>query len=59
VQKLYSKWGRLLHPYGFSFDTESVGTESPTNAEFATPAMWSMKYDTKNIPLVAFITNVA
>jgi len=59
VQKLYSKWGRLLHPYGFSFDADSVATESPTNAEFATPAMWSMKYDTKNIPLVAFITNVA
>jgi len=59
VQKLYSKWGRLLHPYGFSFDAESAGAESPTNAEFATPAMWSMKYDTKNIPLVAFITNVA
>ncbi len=59
VQKLYSKWGRLLHPYGFSFDAESAVAESPTNAEFATPAMWSMKYDTKNIPLVAFITNVA
>ena len=59
VQKLYSKWGRLLHPYGFSFDAESAVAESPTNAEFATSAMWSMKYDTKNIPLVAFITNVA
>lgn len=59
VQKLYSKWGRLLHPYGFSFDADSVATESPTNAEFANPAKWSMKYDTKNIPLVAFITNVA
>lgn len=59
VQKLYSKWGRLLHPYGFSFDADNVATESPTNAEFANPARWSMKYDTKNIPLVAFITNVA
>ena len=59
VQKLYSKWGRLLHPYGFSFDAESAVAESPTNAEFATSAMWSMKYDSKNIPLVAFITNVA
>ncbi|MFA7168331.1 MAG: major capsid protein, partial [Sphaerochaetaceae bacterium] len=32
VQKLYSKWGRLLHPYGFSFDAESAVAESPTNA---------------------------
>lgn len=59
VTKLYHKWGRLLHPYGFSFDVESVATESPTNTELATPALWSMKYDTKNIPLVAFVSNVA
>jgi len=59
VQKLYSKWGRLLHPYGFSFDADSVTTESPTNTELATSGLWTMKYDTKNIPLVAFISNVA
>lgn len=58
VQKLYTKWGRLLHPYGFSFDVANVAKESPTNTELATPALWSMKYDTKNIPLVAFISNV-
>ena len=58
VTKLYTKWGRLLHPYGFSFDVASIARESPTNAEFATSAYWEMKYDTKNIPLVAFITNV-
>lgn len=58
VTKLYHKWGRLLHPYGFSFAVDNVAKESPTNAEFATSANWSMKYDTKNIPLVAFITNV-
>ncbi len=59
VQKLYTKWGRLLHPYGFSFNVESVSKESPTNAELANPALWTMKYDSKNIPLVAFISNVA
>lgn len=59
VQKLYSKWGRLLHPYGFSFAVDNVLTESPTDAELGTSANWSMVYDTKNIPLVAFISNVS
>lgn len=58
IQKLYTKWGRLLHPYGFSIDQDTVATESPTNTEFATSGLWSQKYDGKNIPLVAFITNV-
>ena len=58
VTKLYSKWGRLLHPYGFSFAVENVSKESPTNAELATSANWTQKYDGKNIPLVCFITNV-
>lgn len=59
VQKLYTKWGRLLHPYGFSIDVDTVASESPTNAEFATSALWSQKYEGKNIPLLAFVTNVA
>jgi hypothetical protein len=59
ITKLYSKWGRLMHPYGFSLDVDSVAKESPTNAEFATSALWTQKYDGKNIPLVAFITNVS
>jgi hypothetical protein len=59
IQKLYTKWGRLLHPYGFSFDVATVATESPTNTEFANSNLWSQEYDGKNIPLLAFITNVA
>ena len=59
VTKLYSKWGRLLHPYGFSLDVATVAEESPTNTEFATSALWTQKYDGKNIPLVSFITNVS
>ncbi len=59
VTKLYTKWGRLLHPYGFSFDAGSVAKESPTNTEFADSALWEMKYNTKNIPFVAFVTNVS
>jgi len=56
---LFSKWGRLLHPYGFSLITANITEQSPTNAELANPANWTLKYDLKNIPLVAFISNVA
>jgi len=56
---LFFKWGRLMHPYGFEFNKNNVITDSPTDAEFATSANWSMKYNTKNIALVAFISNVA
>lgn len=55
---LFTKWGRLMHPYGFSITADNIVEESPTDAEFETSANWTMKYDTKNIALVAFITNV-
>jgi hypothetical protein len=59
VLDLYFKWGRLMHPYGFDFAYGNVSKESPTNAEFANSANWTMKYDTKNIPLVVFVSNVS
>ena len=59
LTNLYSKWGRLLHPNGFSFNVAGVAKESPTNAEFKNEALWTMKYQSKNIPLVIFISNVA
>lgn len=59
LTNLYFKWGRLLHPYGFSFNYLNVAEESPTNVEFANSSNWSMQYNTKNIPLVAFVSNVS
>ena len=59
VQKLYAKWGRLLHPYGFNLKVNNIVAESPTNAEFAESANWELVYDSKNGPLIAFITSVA
>lgn len=59
LTSLFTKWGRLLHPYGFSLKVANISKESPTNAEFATSANWEVKYNVKNIPLVAFISNVA
>lgn len=59
VTKLYNKWRRLLHPYGFSLAVGDIAKESPTNVEFATSNNWEQVYDGKNIPLVVFISNVA
>lgn len=56
---LYTKWGRLLHPYGFSFKHDNLSIESPANSDFADSANWEMKYESKNIPLVSIISNVA
>lgn len=58
VTKLYYKWRRLIHPYGFSFLHDNVAKKSPTNTEFATSANWEQLYESKNIPIVSFITNV-
>ena len=59
TQMLYTKWGRLIHPYGFSFASDNCVSDSPTDAEFATTANWSMAFDTKNIPIAIFKTNVS
>lgn len=56
---LYSKWGRLIHPYGFNFKSENCASDSPTNDEFAAPANWDVAYTSdKNIPICIFVTNV-
>ena len=59
TQMLYTKWGRLIHPYGFSFDSDTCASDSPTDAEFATSAKWTMAFNTKNIPIAIFKTNVS
>ena len=59
VNMLYTKWGRLIHPYGFSFNSDACASDSPTDTEFATTANWSMAFDTKNIPIAIFKTNVS
>ena len=59
TQMLYTKWGRLIHPYGFSFASDNCASDSPTDAEFATTTNWSMAFDTKNIPIAIFKTNVS
>jgi len=55
---LYHKWGRLLHPYGFSIASENFVKYSPTDTELGTSANWSMKYMSKNIPIAIFNTNL-
>jgi len=58
VEMLFNKWGRLIHPYGFSFKASNIAKESPTDAQLGTSANWEMSYESKNIPIASFITNV-
>ena len=51
VEKLYTKAGKVLHPNGISILAENIVEESPTSAELATSANWSLKFNEKNIRL--------
>lgn len=49
----------ILHPRGIAFTNTSVVGESPTNAELATAANWTRKYENKNIRIVQFKHKIA
>lgn len=49
IRKLYTKQGFVLHPNGFSLDTNKIAKESPTNAELGKKSNWSLAYNEKNI----------
>lgn len=58
VDILVNRVAYVLHPYGMSFISNTVANNlTPTNAELALAANWSMIYDTKNIPLASMVTN--
>ena len=57
VEKLYTKQGRVLHPNGFNLDVSAITNESPTKAELATTANWSLAFDHKNVKIGQIITN--
>lgn len=57
IEKLYTKQGRVLHPNGFSFNVSAVATDSPTAAEMANAANWSLAFDEKNIKIGQIVTN--
>jgi len=55
---LYTRMRETIHPNGFSFIVPgSDWTESPTDAQLAATADWTIKFDPKAIPMAALITN--
>ena len=57
VEKLYTKEGRVLHPNGFNLAVANISTESPTRAELATAANWSLAFNEKNVRIGQIISN--
>lgn len=57
-ETLYTRIRETIHPNGFSFKVPSSGwSESPTDAQLAATANWSLQFDPKAIPMAQLITN--
>jgi hypothetical protein len=56
---LHSRINLGLHPLGFSFAGTSVAGQSPTQAELATAANWTRKYQRKAVPLAFLVSKAA
>lgn len=54
---LYTKMARVLHPNGVSFDSTAMAKASPTRAELATAANWSLKHNHKNVKIGLIVSN--
>lgn len=55
---LYTRIRETIHPNGFSFRVPSSGwSQSPTDAQLADSANWTLKFDPKAIPMAAIVTN--
>lgn len=56
---LWTRYRETIHPNGFSFTKPKSGyTASPTDAQLAATANWSLVYDAKTVPFVAVTTQV-
>lgn len=56
IDKLYTRYRNAIHPYGFSFAMENLPV-SPTDAQLASSANWSIVYNPKNIYIGKILTN--
>lgn len=57
-ETLYTRIRETIHPNGFSFKVPSSSwTQSPTDAQLAASANWSIVYNPKSIPMAQLITN--
>ena len=57
IEKLYTKQGYVLHPNGFSINSNKIAKESPTNAELGAKANWSLAFNQKNIRMGVIKSN--
>lgn len=51
IDKFYTKQGKVLHPNGLSLAVDNIAKESPTQAELAKAANWSLKFNHKNVKM--------
>lgn len=56
-ERIYSRRSDLIHPFGFSFTSNSVAGQSATLAELATAANWDRVHARKHIPLAFLQVN--
>lgn len=55
--QLINRRRHILHPRGVKFTSSSMAGQSPTNAELATAANWTLVWEAQNVPLVAVVHN--
>ena len=53
---LYTRYRECIHPYGFSFAMQNLPV-SPTDAQLATSANWSIVYNPKTIYIASLVSN--
>lgn len=56
-ERIYSRRSDLIHPFGFSFTSNSVAGQSATLTELATAANWDRVHARKHIPLAFLQVN--
>ena len=57
IEKLYTKWGRAMHPNGFTFNVSKIASESPTREELGNSANYTLVMNAKNVAIAKIVSN--
>ena len=57
IEKLYTKWGRAMHPNGFTFNVSKIVSESPTREELGNSANYTLVMNAKNVAIAKIVSN--
>lgn len=57
IEKLYTKWGRAMHPNGFTFNVSNIASESPTREELGNSANYTLVMNAKNVAIAKIVSN--